>query len=96
MRLLIANGYVIDPAQQVNAGRNVMIEDGRIVGLPERSETAPEGVQVLDATGLIVHRSTHASARTRSGIQRNDRNRNSRSSGRWLDQRVRNAQYGSD
>ena len=39
MKLLIANGYVIDPAQQVNAGRNVLIEDGRIVGLPERSET---------------------------------------------------------
>ena len=29
MKLLIANGYVIDPAQQVNAGRNVLIDEGR-------------------------------------------------------------------
>lgn len=54
MKLLIANGYVIDPAQQVNAGRNVLIEDGRIVGLLDRSESAPEDATVLDATGLIV------------------------------------------
>jgi dihydroorotase len=54
MKLLIANGYVIDPAQQVNAGRNVLIEDGRIVGLLDRSEAAPEDAHVLDATGLIV------------------------------------------
>src|SRR5215510_11637598 len=54
MRLLIANGYVIDPAQQVNAGRNVLVEDGRVVGVLERSESPPEDVQILDATGLIV------------------------------------------
>lgn len=54
MRLLIANGYVIDPAQQINAGRNVLLEDGRIVGLFSPSEPQPEDVQVLDATGLIV------------------------------------------
>jgi dihydroorotase len=54
MKLLIANGYVIDPAQQVNAGRNVLIDEGRVVGLLDRSETAPEDAQVLDATGLIV------------------------------------------
>ncbi|HEX6047088.1 MAG TPA: dihydroorotase [Pyrinomonadaceae bacterium] len=54
MKTLIANGYVIDPAQQVNAGRNVLIEEGRVVGLLDRSEPAPEDAQVLDATGLIV------------------------------------------
>ena len=54
MKLLIANGYVIDPAQQVNAGRDVLIDDGRVVGLLDRSEPAPEDAQVLDATGLIV------------------------------------------
>jgi dihydroorotase len=54
MKLLIANGYVIDPAQQLNAGRNVLIEDGRVVGLLDRSESAPEDATVLDATGLIV------------------------------------------
>ena len=54
MKLLIANGYMIDPAQQVNAGRNVLIDEGRVVGLLDRSEPAPEDAHVLDATGLIV------------------------------------------
>ena len=54
MRLLIANGYVIDPAQGTNTGRSVFIEDGRVVGLLSHSEPAPEGCEVIDATGLIV------------------------------------------
>ena len=54
MKLLIANGYVIDPAQGINAGKNLLIEEGRVAGLLDRSEQAPEGVEVLDATGLIV------------------------------------------
>ena len=55
MKLLIANGYVIDPAQQVNTGgRSLLIEDGRVVGLLDRGEPVPEQAHVLDATGLIV------------------------------------------
>src|SRR5882724_12671944 len=54
MKLLIANGYLIDPAQQVNAGKNLLIEDGRVVGVVDRSEPIPEGCELLDATGLIV------------------------------------------
>ncbi len=54
MKLLIANGYVVDPAQQINAGRNVLIEDGKIIGLPEKGEKPPEGTELLDATGLVV------------------------------------------
>ena len=54
MKLLIANGYVIDPTQGINAGKNLLIEDGRIVGLPDRGDAAPEGAEVFDATGLVV------------------------------------------
>lgn len=54
MKLLIANGYVIDPAQQVNAGKNLLIEDDRVVGLLDRSEPMPEDAQLFDATGLVV------------------------------------------
>jgi dihydroorotase len=54
MRLLIKHGYVIDPALETNAGKNLFIEDGRIVGLLSHSENTPEGVEVIDATGLIV------------------------------------------
>lgn len=54
MKLLIANGYVIDPAQQINAGRNLLIDEDRIVGVLDRSEPAPEDAHVIDVTGLIV------------------------------------------
>src|SRR5207253_6335719 len=54
MRLLIQNGYVIDPSQGINTGRNVFVEDGRIVGLSNFSDGVPEGAEVFDATGLIV------------------------------------------
>ncbi|HYY93568.1 MAG TPA: amidohydrolase family protein, partial [Pyrinomonadaceae bacterium] len=54
MRLLITNGYVIDPSQGVNAGLDVFIEDGRVAALLGRGEARPEGVEVFDATGLVV------------------------------------------
>jgi dihydroorotase len=54
MRLLIANGYVIDPTQGINAGMDVFIEDGRVVSLIGRGEVRPEGAEVFDATGLVV------------------------------------------
>ncbi|MEJ7616342.1 MAG: amidohydrolase family protein [Pyrinomonadaceae bacterium] len=54
MKLLIANGYLIDPSQEVNAGKNLLIADGRVVGLLDRGDAVPEGAQLFDATGLIV------------------------------------------
>ena len=54
MRLLIANGYLIDPTQGVNTGKNLLVEDGRVAGLLNRDEPVPEGAEVLDATGLVV------------------------------------------
>lgn len=54
MRLLVANGYVIDPTQGQNSGQNLLIEDGRIAGLLRRGDGVPEGAEVLDATGLVV------------------------------------------
>ena len=54
MRLLITNGYVIDPAQGTNTGKSVLIEDGRVVGLLSHSDDVPEGCDVIDAIGLIV------------------------------------------
>lgn len=45
---------MIDPAQEINAGKNLLLEDGRVAGLLDRAETAPEDAHVIDATGLIV------------------------------------------
>jgi dihydroorotase len=54
MKLFIANGYVIDPTQGINAGRGVLIEDGRISALLPPGETRPMDAEVFDATGLVV------------------------------------------
>src|SRR2546423_519631 len=54
MKLLIANGYLVDPSQGQNSGKNLLIEDGRVASLLDRSEGVPEGAEVLDATGLVV------------------------------------------
>ena len=54
MRLLIQNGYVIDPAQGINTGKNLLLEDGRVIGLCSYSDPVPEGAECFDATGLIV------------------------------------------
>ncbi|HYR74247.1 MAG TPA: dihydroorotase [Pyrinomonadaceae bacterium] len=54
MRLLIQNGYIIDPSQGTNTGKNLLIEDGRVVGLSSHGDGLPEGCEVFDATGLVV------------------------------------------
>lgn len=54
MKILIANGYVIDPSQGVNGGKDLLIDDGRVSGLFERGREVPSGTEVFDATGLIV------------------------------------------
>ena len=54
MKLLIANGHLIDPTQGLNSGKNLLIEDGRVAGLLSPGEAVPEGAEVFDATGLIV------------------------------------------
>lgn len=54
MKLLITNGYVIDPSQAQGSGRNLFIENGRIVGLLRDGDGVPEGAELFDATGFVV------------------------------------------
>jgi dihydroorotase len=54
MKLLIANGHLIDPAAPENTGMNVLIEDGKVVAWLRENETAPADAEVFDATGLLV------------------------------------------
>src|SRR5258706_13860605 len=54
MKLLIANGYLVDPAQGINTGRELLIEAGRVLSVLEGGQERPAGVEILDATGLIV------------------------------------------
>ena len=52
-RLLIRNGRVVDPAQGLDQGMDVLIEDGHVAAIGEQLE-APAKSRVLDATGLVV------------------------------------------
>jgi dihydroorotase len=54
MKLLIANGYVVDPVQRINTGRDLLIEHGRVTAVLERGQERPTDIELLDATGLIV------------------------------------------
>jgi dihydroorotase len=54
MKLLIANGHLIDPTEGQNSGKNLLIEDGEIVAWLGQNDSAPEDAEVFDATGLIV------------------------------------------
>ena len=57
--LWITGGRVIDPANQLDAIADVLVQDGRITAVAVRHENAsslnaPADAEVIDATGLIV------------------------------------------
>ncbi len=52
-RLLLRNGRVVDPAQSLDQGLDVLLEDGFVARLGERIEPPPD-TPVLDAAGLVV------------------------------------------
>ncbi len=54
MKLLITGGHLIDPTENQNSGKNLLIEDGKVVAWLNQNENAPEDAEVFDATGLIV------------------------------------------
>lgn len=54
MKLLIKNGHLVDPSMGQNSGRNVLIEDGRVVGLPSPGDAVPEECEIFDAGGLLI------------------------------------------
>ena len=54
MKLLIANGHLIDPKENQNSGKNLLIENGKVVAWLNQNESAPEDTEVFNATGLIV------------------------------------------
>ena len=50
--LLIRNGTLIDPSQQLEARRDLLIRDGKVVALEETIQT--DDAETFDAAGLIV------------------------------------------
>ena len=53
MSLLIRNGRVIDPANQIDAIADVLIEGSTIARVGPKL-SAPEGGEIVDATGKVV------------------------------------------
>jgi dihydroorotase len=54
MSLLISNGLIVDPAQDLEEVRDLLVEDGRITGLEPAGTIPAEGREVIDARGLVV------------------------------------------
>jgi dihydroorotase len=55
MRLLIRNGRVIDPVAGTDLPQDLLVEDGLIArGGPGLDRLAGAGLEILDATGLVV------------------------------------------
>lgn len=53
--ILILNGRLIDPANQIDAPRDLLLRDGRVAALEAPGQLGSvEAAQTIDATGLIV------------------------------------------
>ena len=52
MNLLIQNGHIIDPSQNLDAVRDLLIENGKIAQIGEHLSS--EGAEIFDASGLVV------------------------------------------
>ncbi|HYG99680.1 MAG TPA: dihydroorotase [Terriglobales bacterium] len=52
--LLIRNGRVIDPAQNLDAERDVLLRDGLVAEIAEPGKITAVGAEVYDARGLVV------------------------------------------
>jgi dihydroorotase len=53
-RILIKGGHLIDPANRIDAPRDVLIEDGRITAVDANLNIASQNAEVVDAAGLVV------------------------------------------
>lgn len=51
-RLLLRGGRVVDPSQGIDAARDLLVEDGKVVHLGKDLQTA--GAEVVDVGGLVV------------------------------------------
>jgi dihydroorotase len=58
MRILIRGGHLIDPANKIDAPRDLLIEDGRVSAVSTKLDVDPKNAEVrteiIDASGLIV------------------------------------------
>src|SRR6201987_2096980 len=53
-RVLIRGGHLSDPAGNIDAPRDLLIESGRIAAVDAKLNVDTQTVEVVDATGLVV------------------------------------------
>jgi dihydroorotase len=53
-RILIRGGHLIDPANKIDAPRDLLIENGRVVAVSAKLNVDPQNLQIIDAIGLAV------------------------------------------
>jgi len=53
MKLLIKNGHVVDPAQRLDAARDILVENGKVKEIAGNIKKIP-GIETIDAQGLVV------------------------------------------
>ena len=53
-RILIEGGHLIDPANRIDAPHDLLMEDGRVIAVGPELAVSREGLDVIDARGMIV------------------------------------------
>ena len=53
-RILIRGGHLIDPTNEIDGPRDLLIEDGRVAAVDGKVDLDPKSAQILYASGLIV------------------------------------------
>ena len=98
-QVLIKGGRIIDPSRGVDRVGDLLIEDGKIAGVEQVIER-PEGTHVIEAAGLVVspgfHRPALSPARTGSGVQGDDRDRDPCGCEGWVHHGLRDAEHRAD
>ena len=54
MNILITNGHIIDPANKVDGKFDLLVADGKIAKLGTPGSLPKNGVEAIDASGMIV------------------------------------------
>jgi dihydroorotase len=52
--ILIRGGHLIDPANNIDAPRDLLIKNGRVAAVEAKLTVSSQDLQIIDATGLVV------------------------------------------
>ena len=98
MTIVIRNGRVVDPSQDLDGVADVLIDDGRVVDVGQHIEV-PSGAEVIDASGLDRHawvdRRSRPSARSRFPCKGDAGERGAGGPSGWLHDDLLHAEYQS-